>query len=501
MKRLIIILSTLCGIAQAQVVGGFLTTAAATASYVPYTGANKAVNLGSQTLKTTGNASVATLSLSSNGTAALPALRIGTDSLSFYSPSTKVLAFTGDNSESTLDNGTEFRINRYDNGAGKREYLRMRWVTGGIPAFQILADADGAGNPNGMAIGSAGDMPTDILVGNAYRWTFEHSAGNYGLYPGYDSLYDIGANSNRVRKVITRALQIGNTGIFSETYTSGAKINFYFENSANTNQTASTNIPNFYVFGNGKTWNTGAITNQYWNYFKANTSVFVAASTITDDYALFIEKSINGSNSTSTNKWGIGCTGAFKTTSGASGATMNFAGGAGTSLLMESNTTNYLNMLQPDADVGGILWGAPSDSFGAFLRWSYSGNKIQISTAVAGGAIEFLTGDAASFATMSSSTGLSFASKAINTTAGDAATIDSPVGRFRKDNSGSTFTLTDSFITANSIIVVTLVSTGITTGNQISVQAGSGTATITFETAGVAAAPSGNCDVNFHVFN
>jgi hypothetical protein len=91
--------------------------------------------------------------------------------------------------------------------------------------------------------------------------------------------------------------------------------------------------------------------------------------------------------------------------------------------------------------------------------------------------------------------------KATNTTAGDAATINAVAGTFRKDNSGSTFTLTNSFISSTSIVVCTLVTTGITTGYQISVQAGSGSATITFETAGVAAAPSANCDVNFIVLN
>jgi hypothetical protein len=90
----------------------------------------------------------------------------------------------------------------------------------------------------------------------------------------------------------------------------------------------------------------------------------------------------------------------------------------------------------------------------------------------------------------------------INTTAGDSATINKIAGRFRKDNSGSTFTLTNSFITANSIIILQMATTGITTGNQFVVVAGTGTATITFQnSAGVATAPSGNVDINFWVIN
>lgn len=92
-------------------------------------------------------------------------------------------------------------------------------------------------------------------------------------------------------------------------------------------------------------------------------------------------------------------------------------------------------------------------------------------------------------------------STSINTTAGDSATMNVASGRFRKDTTGSTFTLTNSLITANSIILLTLVTAGLTTGNQLSVVAGAGSATITFETAGVAAAPSANADVNFFIIN
>lgn len=89
----------------------------------------------------------------------------------------------------------------------------------------------------------------------------------------------------------------------------------------------------------------------------------------------------------------------------------------------------------------------------------------------------------------------------INTTAGDSATINSRVGRFRKDTTGTTFTLTNSFITANSIIQLTLASDPGITGFDFFVVAGAGSAVITFTTSGVAAAPTNNLDVNFLVIN
>lgn len=93
--------------------------------------------------------------------------------------------------------------------------------------------------------------------------------------------------------------------------------------------------------------------------------------------------------------------------------------------------------------------------------------------------------------------GYSVTSKGINTTTGDAATINSPIGRFRKDNSGATFTLTNSQITANSIIVLTAANAAIdATATGWTISAGAGSATITFN-----AAPSADFDMNFMIMN
>ena len=87
--------------------------------------------------------------------------------------------------------------------------------------------------------------------------------------------------------------------------------------------------------------------------------------------------------------------------------------------------------------------------------------------------------------------------KGIDTTTGDAATINATVGRFRKDTSGTTFTLTNSFITANSIISLTPANAAIdATATGWTVNAGAGSATITFN-----AAPTANFDMNFVVIN
>jgi len=85
----------------------------------------------------------------------------------------------------------------------------------------------------------------------------------------------------------------------------------------------------------------------------------------------------------------------------------------------------------------------------------------------------------------------------INTTAGDGATIDEISGRFRKDNSGATFTLTNSYITANSIILLTAANAAIdATAASWTVSAGAGSASIVF-----VAAPTADFDMNFLVIN
>lgn len=87
--------------------------------------------------------------------------------------------------------------------------------------------------------------------------------------------------------------------------------------------------------------------------------------------------------------------------------------------------------------------------------------------------------------------------KTINTTASDTATVNAFSGRFRKDTSGTTFTLTNALITANSIIVLTQADAALdATATRWTVSAAGGSATITFD-----AAPTSDLNMNFIVVN
>jgi len=91
--------------------------------------------------------------------------------------------------------------------------------------------------------------------------------------------------------------------------TSGAVTTFTFTVPANTNQTLSTNIPNFRVTGANKQWATGALATQYFNYFTANTVSFVGASTATHVANFRVDAPLQGTNATATNLYAIDCGG------------------------------------------------------------------------------------------------------------------------------------------------------------------------------------------------
>lgn len=226
-----------------------------------------------------------------------------------------------------------------------------------------------------------------------------------------------------------------------------------FRPSNRPNMTAGQNVPQFFfnsVQGT-KTWKTGAIASDWNFYIESPNYRAVAASVLTNAYTQWNAIPVQSTNMTITNKWGFGTAGSAHVTQ---------------SLVIGQLARTPLATL----DLAG--------TFSASSTSSLSGLQL-----VSGG--------------------YSVTAKVINTTSGDAATINSPVGRFRKDNSGTVFTLTNNQITANSIIVLQRITAGLTGGTEMTVQAGAGSATITFEVSatGAATAPSADMDVNFIIMN
>ena len=66
---------------------------------------------------------------------------------------------------------------------------------------------------------------------------------------------------------------------------------------------------------------------------------------------------------------------------------------SGNTVVIESNTTNYLGLYAPDASFSGIVMGSPSDAFGSFIRWSHDDGRLRIGAAKTNHSIEFSVGN------------------------------------------------------------------------------------------------------------
>ena len=156
--------------------------------------------------------------------------------------------------------------------------------------------------------------------------------GSLDTFPSIPSITGLvpytGANSNVVLGTYTLTTPsiigvTGNLAFSNSIQSSGSSIGFNFTNSANTAQTASTNIPNFKITGVNKQWATGAIASQYFNYLSANTASFVGASTITNAYGLYVEPPTAGTNATITNNYAAGFNGNVQINGNINGVTLN----------------------------------------------------------------------------------------------------------------------------------------------------------------------------------
>jgi len=67
---------------------------------------------------------------------------------------------------------------------------------------------------------------------------------------------------------------------------------------------------------------------------------------------------------------------------GSSGSVI--ASGVANAIVVEDSTNNGISILTPDASVGRIIFGSPSDPFGAFLAWSFSGSDFAVGSSKIG---------------------------------------------------------------------------------------------------------------------
>ena len=92
-------------------------------------------------------------------------------------------------------------------------------------------------------------------------------------------------------------------------------------------------------------------------------------------------------------KVGIGTTSPLAKLHATAGSSGVSSVDTGTSMLVESNTTNYLRFVNPDNQTGGLVWTSPSDNFAAFIRWKFDDRILSIATAKTNSHIDFFTGN------------------------------------------------------------------------------------------------------------
>lgn len=160
--------------------------------------------------------------------------------------------------------------------------------------------------------------------------------------------------------------------------------------------------------------------------------------------------------------------------SAANGASMTINGGAGGGTDKNGGTLNLNGGTSSGAGTGGSIVLSTAGTAGTGTGVNAVTPRLTITT-----------------------TGSINIPNTIDVTSGDAATIDKVAGRFRKDNSGTTFTLTNSLVTANSIILVTAANAAMdATAVSWTVSAGAGSFVVTF-----VAAPTADFNMNFLVIN
>jgi len=125
--------------------------------------------------------------------------------------------------------------------------------------------------------------------------------------------------------------------------TSGAVVGFTFTGSANTGQTASTEINRLLLTTSSRQWATGAITTQREVYITSPTYSFVGASTITNAYTLYVEAPTAGSNATISSPYALGLDGHLRFANSnpviSSGSAITLQSSSGANVVLNSGST------------------------------------------------------------------------------------------------------------------------------------------------------------------
>lgn len=167
-----------------------------------------------------------------------------------------------------------------------------------------------------------GILSGNVFVGVAKNLTTNYAEFSHNSSPQY-ALAQLNTGQTFFNGITSCTFNVGTNAVMTLTdrrvnvnpaaITSGAQNTFTITVPANTGQTASTNISNFTITGNTKTWAGGAgaatLATEYFNYISANTVAFANANTATHVSNFRVDAPLQGTNATATNLYAIDCGG------------------------------------------------------------------------------------------------------------------------------------------------------------------------------------------------
>jgi len=132
-------------------------------------------------------------------------------------------------------------------------------------------------------------------------------------------------------------------------------------------------------------------------------------------------------------------------------------------LVVEDSVSNGLSILTPDASVGRIIFGSPSDQFGAFLSWSFSGNDFAVGSSKVDAQFRLLGGGETTNITLSGAPGSELATFAKDVTIAGALSGLTQLTVDNIDINGNTISATnlngdlilDAFAAGSGVVKVT----------------------------------------------
>lgn len=227
-----------------------------------------------------------------------------------------------------------------------------------------------------MSIGSLVGTPS---INAIYFNQTSPNSSNYSIYGSSNTTLinaDSTVGSVGIRVNNSTILNIDYNSIIFQPITknSGIVTPFTFITPFNTGQTSATEIPNFKISGSNKTWNSGSIAVQRWNWFTGNTASFNGSSTIGESFGLFAEAAAMGTNATCSNNYAFGVSGSIKfanlnssifcvDTTGVARSILNFNLGENIVLTGKPGTTDII--LNPTNGGVGLYVKGSNGSIGA----------------------------------------------------------------------------------------------------------------------------------------